>query len=393
MKHDVVVQKYGGSSVADIERLRKVAALIKQRTRQGQRICVVVSAMGKTTDDLLERAYEVSKCPPRRELDMLLSAGERVSMSLLAMALEERGVESISFTGSQAGILTSDQHSDARILEVRPYRVTDELLKNKVVIVGGFQGVSYKREITTLGRGGSDTTAVALAAALDAVACEIYSDVEGVFSADPRVVDDAVKLSALSYEEMQELAAAGAQVLNAQAVQFAKEKGIALYCRKTGSPDEGTVIRRDAPSRKGRVRGIAHKERMYVVTTPFENASKLLAGLDEHHLAPAQVMGTAEHDLQVLLSPDDAHGVDAFFAALPDGATRQEDLGAVSLVGDGLLRERQAVNAGFRALRDAKIVLKGFSSSSFRATFLCAPKDILDATRVLHRECLLGVDT
>ena len=209
-KH-IVVQKYGGSSVADPQKLKVVAELIKKKRDSGKRLCVVVSAMGQTTNDLLVKANEVSQAPSRRELDMLLSCGERASMALLAMALESLGVPSISFTGSQSGIITNDQHSNARILEVRPYRVQDELAKDKVVIIAGYQGVSYKKEITTLGRGGSDTTAVAMAAALQAEACEIYSDVDGVYSADPRVVPDAVPLSALSYDEMLSLSKGGAR--------------------------------------------------------------------------------------------------------------------------------------------------------------------------------------
>src|SRR5512136_241866 len=185
----VVVQKYGGSSVADVERLKRVAAKVAARRRTGDAVCVVVSAMGDATDDLLKLAKQVSPDPPRRELDMLLTAGERISMALLSIALQEQGVEAISFTGSQAGILTTDAHATARILEVRPTRVREELERGRVVIVAGFQGVSGRKEITTLGRGGSDTTAVALAAAL-AADCEIYSDVAGVFTADPRVVPE-----------------------------------------------------------------------------------------------------------------------------------------------------------------------------------------------------------
>src|SRR6186997_3368974 len=229
----VIVQKYGGSSVADVSRIRKVADLVAAAKRAGKDVVVVVSAMGDTTDDLLALAKQVCESPARRELDMLLSAGERISMALLSMALNARGVPAVSFTGSQSGIVTNDAHTNARIVEVRPFRVQDELERGKVVIVAGYQGVSYKREITTLGRGGSDTTAVALAAAVDAEACEIYSDVEGVYTADPRVVPGARRLSELSYEEMQELAESGAKVLNAQAVEFAKDRGIALYARAT----------------------------------------------------------------------------------------------------------------------------------------------------------------
>jgi aspartate kinase len=198
----VVVQKYGGSSVADVERIRQVADRIAATRATGKDVVVVVSAMGDTTDELLGLARRICPSPARRELDMLLSAGERISMALLSMALNARSVPAVSFTGSQSGIITNDAHTNARIVEVRPYRVQDELARGKVVIVAGYQGVSYKREVTTLGRGGSDTTAVALAAALDAEACEIYSDVDGVYSADPRLVPEARRLAEISYPEM-----------------------------------------------------------------------------------------------------------------------------------------------------------------------------------------------
>ncbi|MGH9888864.1 MAG: aspartate kinase, partial [bacterium] len=233
MVHDVtstgiVVQKYGGSSVADAERIKLVAKRIARTRAAGKKVVVVVSAMGKTTNQLIEKARSISASPSRRELDMLLTCGEREAMSLLSMACAEEGIEAISFTGSQAGILTNDRHSGARIVEVRPFRVEDELDRGKVVIVAGFQGVSYKREITTLGRGGSDTTAVALAGALRADYCEICSDVDGVYTADPRVVDAATLLGSISHDEMLELAAQGAKVLHDAAVEFARKSGIAL---------------------------------------------------------------------------------------------------------------------------------------------------------------------
>src|SRR5689334_14135145 len=201
----IVVQKYGGSSVADVEKLRRVAQRVVETARAGKRVCVVVSAMGDTTDELLALARKVSDAPPRRELDMLLSCGERISMAPLSMAITDLGAEAISFTGSQSGIMTNDRHSGARIIEVRPIRIQDELERDRIVIVAGFQGVSYKREITTLGRGGSDTTAIALAAALGAEYCEICSDVDGVYSGDPRVVTATQLQHALTYDEMQEL--------------------------------------------------------------------------------------------------------------------------------------------------------------------------------------------
>ncbi|MCA9631624.1 MAG: aspartate kinase, partial [Myxococcales bacterium] len=207
----IVVQKYGGSSVADTEKIKKVAARVVETRKRGMAVVVVVSAMGKTTDQLLARAREISPSPSRRELDMLLSCGERTSMALLSMAVSELGYQAISLTGSQSGILTNDRHSGARIIEVRPFRVQDELEAGRIVIVAGFQGVSYKREVTTLGRGGSDTTAVALAGALGAEYCEICSDVDGVYTADPRVVDSAELLKSISHESMLELAAHGAK--------------------------------------------------------------------------------------------------------------------------------------------------------------------------------------
>src|SRR5512132_3873662 len=246
----IVVQKYGGSSVADAGRMKQVAERVMRTREQGHNVVVVVSAMGDTTDDLLALAKKISANPDRRELDMLLSAGERISMALLSIAIRERGGDAISFTGSQSGIITNDRHVDARIIEVRPFRVQDELARGRVVVIAGYQGVSYKREVTTLGRGGSDTTAVAMAAALDAEYCEICSDVDGVYSADPRIVAGARRIGMLSYEETQEMAEAGAKVLNAQAVEFAKEKGIAIYARTTRGPlpgvdpsADGTVVR------------------------------------------------------------------------------------------------------------------------------------------------------
>src|SRR5215831_6850008 len=251
----IVVQKYGGSSVADIDKIRLVAKRIARTKAAGKKVVVAVSAMGKTTNALIEKAKAVSASPSRRELDMLLTCGEREAMSLLTMALIEEGLEAISFTGSQAGILTNDRHSGARIIEVRPFRIEDELDRGKVVIVAGFQGVSYKREITTLGRGGSDTTAVALAGALRADYCEICSDVDGVYTADPRVVDSATLLASISHDEMLELAAQGAKVLHDAAVEFARKSGIALFARATSKDGGGTRID-FAPDRERQVAAV-----------------------------------------------------------------------------------------------------------------------------------------
>ncbi len=264
----IIVQKYGGSSVADVPRIGRVADQVVAAKRRGHDVVVVVSAMGKTTDGLIELARRAAEPPaaagkdqgddkrespgepPRRELDMLVSTGERVTMALLSIAIQARGHDAISFTGSQSGILTNDRHFDARIVEVRPHRIQDELARGRIVIVAGYQGMSDKREITTLGRGGSDTTAVALAAALNAERCEIYSDVDGVYSADPRVVEGAHHLPEVDLAMLGEMAEAGAKVLNAQAVEWARRSHIAIHARKTEDPCARGTTQEPRPSRE-----------------------------------------------------------------------------------------------------------------------------------------------
>jgi len=276
----IIVQKYGGSSVADIERIRLVARRVVQTKRAGNDVVVVVSAMGKTTDSLLAMASQINPSPSSRELDMLLTVGERITMALLSMAIQAEGVDAISFTGSQCGIITNASHNRAQIVEVRPFRVLDELENGKVVIVAGFQGVSYKREITTLGRGGSDTTAVALAAALGASHCEIYSDIEAVYTADPKVVLDARRLAEVSYEEMLELARHGAKVLNADAVEFARRAGIAVYTRSTfRSEPEGTVIRLNPAPEPRPVVGVTGRKGVFAVEVAARDSTFAPGGL------------------------------------------------------------------------------------------------------------------
>ena len=238
----LVVQKYGGSSVSDAERIKRVAERIVETKKAGHDVCVVVSAMGDTTDELLDLAQQVSPLPPGRELDMLLTAGERISMALLCMAVETHGVPAASFTGSQAGIVTDTDHGRAKILEVRADRVREALAAHRVPVVAGFQGVSIARDVTTLGRGGSDTTAVALAAALGAQACEIYTDVSGVFTADPRIVPTARRLPRVSFEEMLEMAATGGRVLALRSVEFARNHDVPLHVRSSFTWEPGTWI-------------------------------------------------------------------------------------------------------------------------------------------------------
>ena len=390
----IVVQKYGGSSVADVNRLRQVAERVMLTRHAGHDVVVVVSAMGDTTDELLALAKQVSANPERRELDMLLTAGERIAMALLSIAIRDLGGDAISFTGSQSGIITNDRHVDARIIEVRPFRVQDELSRGRIVVVAGYQGVSYRREVTTLGRGGSDTTAVALAAALGAEYCEICSDVDGVYTADPRVVPAARRIGSLSYKETQELAESGAKVLNAQAVEFAKESGIAIYARATASPlpgadpsADGTVVRRNAPRAPGAVAGVASERAVLGLYSDQVAPDDLLAFLDEHKIGGKQ-LHVGEQHLALVLSRENLHQEDrlrADLAARFGERVRLVDThGAVSVVGAGINASFENVRRGGAALRAAGIAIEGVATSSFRVTWLIDRARLDDAVRLLH---------
>jgi aspartate kinase len=394
----IVVQKYGGSSVADVSRLQQVAERIMRTKAAGYDVAVVVSAMGDTTDELLALARQVATNPDRRELDMLLSAGERIAMALLSLAIRERGGDAISFTGSQSGIITNDRHVDARIIEVRPFRVEDELARGRVVVIAGYQGVSYRREVTTLGRGGSDTTAVAMAAALGAEWCEICSDVDGVYTADPRVVPAATRVGALTYEETQELAEAGAKVLNAQAVEFAKEKGIAIYARATSSAlpgadpsSDGTVVRRNAPRLPGTVAGVASERDILVIQASGE-ATRLLELLDDCGVSGKQLqvgaLGAPTDGATVIVSRENLHNEDRLRRSLTTGFGSQarivDGLGAVSIVGTGINATYANVRRGSAALNHQGIRPAAIATSSFRATWLVPRSNLDDAVRLLH---------
>ena len=392
----IVVQKYGGSSVADATRMKKVAERVMDTRRAGHDVVVVVSAMGDTTDELLGLAKQVSSNPDRRELDMLLTAGERISMALLSMAIRELGGDAISFTGSQSGIITNDRHVDARIIEVRPFRVQDELARGKIVVIAGYQGVSYRREVTTLGRGGSDTTAVAMAAALGADYCEICSDVDGVYTADPRVVPQATRIDNLSYEETQELAESGAKVLNAQAVEFAKEKAIAIYARATRSPlpgadpsADGTVVRRHPPRMPGTVVGVASEREVLVLEADSDGAAKdVLKLLDEHHVAGKQLHIVGDR-LTLVLSQENLHEEarvrDAINRAFGERVRIQDGLGALSVVGAGINASFDNVRRGSAALLANGMAVRGIATSSFRITWTIDRARLDDGVRLLHR--------
>ncbi len=380
----VVVQKYGGSSVADVERLRRVAERVVETTKSGRRVCVVVSAMGNTTNDLLGLAKQVSPSPSRRELDMLLSCGERISMALLSMAIFDLGHEAISFTGSQSGIITDDRHSGARILEVRPHRIQEELDRGKIVIVAGFQGVSAKREITTLGRGGSDTTAVALAAALGAEHCEICSDVDGVYSGDPRVVSAPRRLHEISYDEMQELADHGAKVLNPQAVEFARKAGIVIHARATAQ----------APGTAGGTRVVATATGAIGVTG-MRNVTRLrFRGAAEPLLDELGAGGVA---MKRFVAADGV--ATAVFSRddLPDWAmlrrrleprweSCEEELAAATVVGEGTGASPVCLRRALAVAQRMDIALLGHDSSPLRLTLYVAPTDLDPLVRGLHAE-------
>jgi len=391
-----IVQKYGGSSLADVSKVLAVAQQIAQTARQGVRVVAVVSAMGKTTDGLMQLAHEVCAEPDRRELDMLLTAGERIAMALVAMAVRAEGLPATSLTGSQCGILTSDAPGGARIVEVRPFRVQDALDQGHVVIVAGFQGVSWRREVTTLGRGGSDTTAVALAAALGGD-CEIYSDVAGIYTADPRVVADARPLPELGHDETLALARAGAKVLAADAVALARMHGIALYARSTsGGPQ--TQVRVDAPVDRAWISGVAIRPHAAWLTVQADRAqlSQIEALLESAGVAP--LMWLAGMPAQLLLARDVADAVDPAFERLVArlqqlaGTGLQQCLRGtlVSAVGPGVGREPglpgkvRAATATVPGAADAPLLAHGMTLS-----LLVDPAVAADLAQALHH-ALLG---
>ena len=392
-----IVQKYGGSSVADIDRLRRIARLIADVSQEHQ-VAVVVSAMGKTTDNLLSMAREFSPKPPRREMDMLLSTGERITMALLCMALNEMGIAAVSLTGSQAGIITNDRHNDAQVIEVRPFRVQDEMAQGKVVIIGGFQGVSYKRDITTLGRGGSDTSAVALAAALDAERCEIYSDVDGVYSADPSVVADARHLPEISYPEMQEMSTAGATVLNAHAVQFAKEKNIALYARSTFQPGRETIIRKMSPGKLLGVQAVVREEQIERIRIfgkdGHQRFQQALAYLESEQVSVKEVSVTdaAENDNLFKASFVVPAGQIYGWKEIKTGLKKNlgghlvfdTELAAISLIGEGLNRNNQTLLKTLQLLTENNISTHGITTTSFRISLLVPRENVDQSVQLCH---------
>ncbi|MDA8392003.1 MAG: aspartate kinase [Actinomycetota bacterium] len=395
----LLVQKYGGTSVADPDRVRAVADHVARTRRQGHELVVVVSAMGRTTDELIRLANDVSKVLPGRELDMLLTAGERISMALLCMALAELGVPASSFTGSQAGIVTDGTHTRAKIVEIHGDRVRSALAAGRVAVVAGFQGVSTEREVTTLGRGGSDTTAVALAAALGAPSCEIYTDVSGVFSADPRLVPDARRLKQVSFDEMLEIAATGGRVLALRSVEFARRHHVPLHVRSSFTWEPGTwITEEETPVEQAIVTAVTHdtsEAKVTVARVPDEPgiAARLFRGLADRAVnVDMIVQNVSSHGLTDISFTVPRADLDVSLEVsrgmLPAiGAAEvscDTEVGRVSLIGAGMKSSPGVTAAMFETLSAAGINIEMISTSSIRISCVINVDHVEAAVQLLH---------
>ena len=409
----LIVQKFGGSSVADAEGMKRVAARIVATKKAGHQVVVVVSAMGDTTDELIDLANAVTPIPQGRELDMLLTAGERISMALLAMAINNLGFEALSFTGSQAGVITDSVHGKARIIDVTPGRIREAIDSGAIAIVAGFQGISQDtKDITTLGRGGSDTTAVALAAALDADVCEIYTDVDGVFSADPRVVPEARKLKTVTYEEMLELAAAGAKVLHLRCVEYARRFNLPILVRSSFSPNEGTWVVENHPEggtmEQAIISGVAHDKseaKITIVGVPdrtgiaarifqaiadndinidmiVQNVSAAATGLTDISFTLPKAEG--QKGTQVLQR---IQGEVGFASILYD-----DTIGKLSLIGAGMRSHPGVTATFFAAMADAGVNIEMISTSEIRISVIVREADVERAAKAAHTAFGLDAD-
>ncbi|MFN8187394.1 MAG: aspartate kinase [Gaiellales bacterium] len=388
-----VVMKFGGTSVGDPDRIRQVARRLVETRAAGTRVVGVVSAMGKTTDDLIRLAGEVSNRPDPRELDMLLSVGERISCALVAMAINDLGTEAVSLTGSQAGIITDEIHGKAKIREVRARRIDAALDGARIVLVAGFQGMSEGRDITTLGRGGSDTTAVALAASLRAEACEIYTDVDGVFSADPRLVPDARKLAAVSYEEMLELAAAGAKVLQLRSVEFARNHGVTLHVRSTFTDEPGTWVVEESDRRmeKAIISGVTYTTEETVYRVHGAQPAELFSALADGHVNVDTIIQTSA-DVIVFSAPAGDRPVTAgTLDRLGASWSEYDELGKVSVVGAGMKSHPGIAARTFQTLRGLAIEPQFISTSPIKIAFYVPVGEVEHVVQALHDE--LGLAT
>jgi aspartate kinase len=409
----LIVQKFGGSSVADAESIKRVAARIAASKRSGQQVVVVVSAMGDTTDELIDLANQVSPMPNGRELDMLLTSGERISMALLAMAISNLGLEARSFTGSQAGIITTSTHGRARVIDVTPGRIQEALAEGAIAIVAGFQGVAQDtKDITTLGRGGSDTTAVALAAALDADVCEIYTDVDGVFSADPRIVPTARKLKSVTYEEMLELAASGAKVLHLRCVEYARRFNLPIHVRSSFSNLEGTWVVKDQPEggsmEQAIISGIAHDKseaKITIVGVPDRAgvAARIFQAIADADVNIDMIVqnvsaaATGLTDISFTLPRAEGSRATGIVQKLQGEIGFQsiqydDQIGKLSLIGAGM-RSHPGVTANFfAAMASAGVNIEMISTSEIRISIVCRQADIERAVQAAHTAFDLDAD-
>ena len=402
----VIVQKFGGSSVADTQRLQRVAERIVRAKRRGFHVVVVVSALGDTTDELIRLAYEIADQPPERELDMLLATGEQVSVALLAMAIHRLGCEAISFTGAQVGIVTDGLHTKARIVDINARRIVEELRRGRIVIVAGFQGVNLRQDITTLGRGGSDLTAVALAKTLDAHLCEIYTDVDGIYTADPRVVPDARKLETIAYDEMLEMASLGAQVMQARSIEVAKKFDIPIHVRSSFSEAEGTMIGREVKAMEAvDVRGVSVNKReakITVLDVPDKPgvAARIFDRLGTQEINVDMIIQNVSHtgrtDVSFTVMKDDLRRTLRVVGQIvkevgAGGVTSDEDVAKVSVVGVGMRSHSGVAARMFRALAEEHINIEMISTSEIKISCVIRRAHADRAARAIHRAFRLGV--
>jgi aspartate kinase len=409
----LIVQKYGGSSVADAEGMKRVAARIVASKRDGNQVVVVVSAMGDTTDELIDLANQITPIPTGRELDMLLTAGERISMALLAMAISNLGHEARSFTGSQAGVITDSAHGRARIIDVTPGRIQEALEEGAIAIVAGFQGISQDtKDVTTLGRGGSDTTAVALAAALEADVCEIYTDVDGVFSADPRVVPAARKLKTVTYDEMLELAASGAKVLHLRCVEYARRYDLPIHVRSSFTTNEGTWVVKNHPEggnmEQAIISGIAHDKteaKITIVGVPDRTgvAARIFQAIADADINIDMIVqnvsaaATGLTDISFTLPKAEGANASKILKAIQGEvgfASIQYDdqIGKLSLVGAGMRSHPGVTATFFAAMSEAGVNIEMISTSEIRISIICRESDLDGAVKAAHTAFELDAD-
>lgn len=405
MRRKLIIQKYGGSSLANPKRIKRVARRVAEYRKKGIDIVVVVSALGDTTDELISLSQQIAKNPPTREMDMLMSTGEQISVALLAMAIHNLGLYAISFTGAQVGIITDKSFTRARILDVNTKRIEQELKNGKIVIVAGFQGVTLDQEITTLGRGGSDMTAVALAKVLNARECEIYTDVDGVYTADPRIVKDARKLDRLSYEEMLELASLGAQVMQARSMEVAKKFNIPIHIRSSMKNTKGTIISREVKAMEEvLVSGVtANKNEAKITICDVPDrpgiAAKIFSGLAKENInvdmIVQNVSRTGLTDVTFTVSGTDLNRALAISRSISKtirakGVTFDKNIAKVSIVGVGMRSHSGVAAEMFDALASKKINIEMISTSEIKISCIINRKWADEAVRVIHKRFGLG---